>query len=202
MEGDMSDRTRSALVAAVILSSLLAGSAHAADRAATCRATKMLRAGVYGLCLLKANAHAAKTGGTPDLASCAAKFTKAWSTAEAHAGGACPTAGDASTIGGQVLIDVAAIVTALTPSASTTTTTVTGSACGGAIYPGCGGTCPPGDSCWAYGSMPLTCTCLPSTSTPCADSGGFAPGAATCGGVCPSGEVCTTLRIDDSSLSR
>jgi hypothetical protein len=200
----MIDRARRTFATAAVITVLLATAVHAADPAEICRTTKMLRAGVYDLCLLKKAARAARRGEPPDVTKCDTKFLLTWAKADARSAGACPTTGDAATIGGQVQGDVAAIIAALTPTPTTTTTTTTlPSPCGGATYPGCGGPCPAGQSCWANVSgPPLTqaCACLAAVATPCADSGGSVFGA-TCGGACPAGEVCSTLRIDDGTLT-
>lgn len=199
----MSVRRCRGLAGSLLTVALLAATARAVGPAAACRANKMLRAGVYDLCLLKATARAAKVGGAPDVAKCDAKFAAAWAKVEARGGGACPTSGDAAMIAGQVEADVAAIVAALTPTTSTTSTTLpSGLPCGGASFPGCGGSCPAGSSCWANVTPGPTsaCTCLPAVATACASTGGPATGGATCGGACPAGQVCVTLRVDDSTL--
>jgi hypothetical protein len=188
----------------IVVATLLVGApAFAADPATICRATKMLRAGLYDLCLLKATAGAARSGGVPDVAKCDLKFLSTWAKTEAKAAGTCPTTGDETTIAGQVQGDVAAIVAALTPTSSTTSTTLpSGPPCGGGIYPGCGGSCSAGLSCWANVTAGPTqeCSCLPAVATPCASTGGPVTAGATCGGACPAGQVCSTLRIDDSTL--
>jgi hypothetical protein len=196
---------RASIGAVVIGTTALAG-----DPAITCKATKMARAGAYNSCLLKTAAKALRYGGTPDSAKCDTKFAAAWTKAEANAGGACPTTGDATAIGNQVQADVAAIIAALMPTTTTTTTattTTTGTTipCGGATYPGCGGSCPPGLSCWANTSgatPPLTfaCLCLDAVATPCADTGGSVAAGASCGGACPAGEVCSVLYVDEGTL--
>ncbi len=177
---------------------LCGGVARGADPADVCRSTKLLRAGTYDLCLLKTIARAARRGESPDFTKCDEKFAAAWAKAEAKGGGACPTSGDVATIRGQVQGDVAAVVAAL----NTTTTTTLPTLCGGATHPGCGGSCPAGQSCWANAIMPpVSCVCLPAVTTGCAESGGVAIGAVTCGGACPAGEVCSTLRVDDITLN-
>jgi len=193
---------RPALALAVGMQSACVVSALAADAAAVCRADKMLRAGIYDLCLLKATARAERRGEAPDLAKCAERFALAWARAEARAGGACPTTGDATAMAGQVQADVAVIVAALTPTSSTTTTSTTLPApCGGAVFPGCGGSCPAGFSCWAnVGPGPTQeCVCRPAVSTPCADTAGPIIGGA-CGGACPAGQVCSTLWVDEGTF--
>jgi hypothetical protein len=202
----MTDRIHPTLVLALVLLSALAAPAPAADPAITCLTSKMLRAGAYDLCLLKATARAVKRGEPPDLAKCDAKFALAWAKIEAKAGGACPTTGDATGIAAQVQADVAAIVAALTPASSTTTTTSTtlppSVPCGGAEFPGCGGSCPAGSSCWANVSPGPTpeCVCRPAVATPCADTAGPVIGGA-CGGACPPGEVCSTLFIEEAGFN-
>ncbi len=185
---------------------MLAAPSQAADPAVVCKATKLLRAGSYDLCLLKATAKALRRGEAPDTTKCDEKLAAAWARAEAKAGGTCPTTGDAAAIAGQVSSDVAAIIAALmppttVPTTTTTTTLPSGPSCG--TWPGCGGACPAGSTCWAT-ILPASpgfasdCTCLPSVSTPCADTGGNTVGAATCGGACPAGQVCTTLEIAEA----
>src|SRR5262245_25265557 len=186
--------------APVMISMLIAGAvARAADPAETCRTNKMQRAGAYNLCLLKATARAIRHGEPPDTTKCDAKFAIVWAKDEARSGGTCPTSGDAGPIAAQVQGDVVAIVAALTP----TTTTLPPTPCGGGIWPGCGGSCPSGQSCWAdTGPVPgPTCACHAALSTACSGAGGLTVGASTCGGECPAGEVCTTLRIADDSLA-
>lgn len=187
---------RFVVVASIVM---LAVPAVAADPAVVCKTTKMIRAGTYDLCLLKEAARAMKRGEAPDTAKCDAKFAAAWARAEAKAGGTCPTVGDASAVGGQVNADVASIIFALTPPTTTTTLPPPGT-CG--TWPGCGGSCPAGETCWATimldSSLVQSCTCLPATATPCTATGGNTVGTATCGGACPAGEVCSTLEIAES----
>jgi hypothetical protein len=183
-------------VAAGVLA-LGAAAALAADPAVTCKTRKMIRSGTYDLCVLKATALALKEGATaPDLSRCDAQFDRTWARAEMKAGGLCPTSGDASAIAAQVRSDANAIVAALMPPPTPTP-------CGGGIYPGCGGSCAPGLTCWALVSAgpSQSCACLASVATPCADTGGSVFAGPTCGGACPDGGVCSTLRIDDSTLS-
>ena len=128
----------------------------------------MIRAGTYDLCVLKAIALALKEGATaPDLSRCDAQFDRTWARAEMKAGGLCPTSGDASAIAAQVRSDANAIVAALMPPPTPTP-------CGGGIYPGCGGSCAPGLTCWALviAGPSQSCACLASVATPCADTGG------------------------------
>jgi hypothetical protein len=174
-----------------------AAAALAADPAVICETGKMIRAGTYELCVLKATTLALKQGAAaPDLSRCDAKFDSAWAKIEATGGSLCPTSGDASAIAAQVRSDANAIVASLMPP-------VTPTPCGGGIYPGCGGACAAGLTCWAQVSAGPTqsCACLASVATPCADTGGSVLAGPTCGGACPAGGVCTTLAIDDSTLS-
>jgi hypothetical protein len=177
---------------------LLGATALAADPAVTCKTSKMVRAGTYDLCVLKATALALKQGAVaPDLSRCDAKFAAAWAKVDAKAGGLCPTSGDADAIAAQVRNDASAIVAALMPPIALTP-------CGDGIYPGCGGACAAGFTCWVLvsaGPPTQSCACLPSVATPCSDTGGSVFAGATCGGACPNGAVCSTLRIDDSTLS-
>ncbi|HJW69220.1 MAG TPA: hypothetical protein VJ829_07680 [Candidatus Binatia bacterium] len=109
---------------------LLGATALAADPAVTCKTSKMVRAGTYDLCVLKATALALKQGAVaPDLSRCDAKFAAAWAKVEAKAGGLCPTSGDADAIAAQVRNDASAIVAALMPP-------ITPTPCGDGIYPG------------------------------------------------------------------
>jgi hypothetical protein len=180
---------------------LAAGSAHAVDPAADCKADKIRRAGLYDLCLLKAHAKALKKGSALDVSRCDAQFGAGWAKAEAKGAGACPTNGDATTMAAQVNGDVSGVIAALTPTTSTTTTTI--AFCGGSSYPACGGTCPSGTSCWATVFLPPSgnCACLPVDATPCEDTGGSISSGPLCGGTCPSGKVCSTLYVDDTTLS-
>jgi hypothetical protein len=206
----MKPRWRPGSIGVVAIVLLLIGTtASAGDPAVTCKATKMARAGAYNSCLLKTAAKALRYGGTADTAKCDAKFAAAWTKAEANGGGACPTTGDGTTIRDQVQADVADIIAALMPSTTTTTTTTattttTGTTipCGGATYPGCGGSCPPGLSCWANTSAGPTvaCICLDAVATPCADTDGSAGAGASCGGACPAGEVCSVIYIDEATF--
>lgn len=193
----MGGRRRARTRAAAGLVALIAASALAADQAVTCKTSKMVRAGAYDLCVLKATAAAVKQGAAAlDLSRCDAKLAAAWAKLEAKSGGLCPTSGDAGAIAAQVRNDASAIVAALMPPITTTP-------CGNATYPGCGGACAAGLTCWALVSAGPTqsCACLASVATPCADTGGPASAGATCGGACPDGAVCSTLRIDDTTLS-
>lgn len=185
------------LMAAIAGVIALGAAASAADPALTCKTSKMIRAGTYDLCVLKATALALKDGAAaPDLSRCDAQLARAWTKIEAKAGGFCPTSGDVDTIAAQVRSDASAIVGALMPPPAITP-------CGGGIYPGCGGSCAPGLTCWALVSAGPTqsCACFASVATACADTGGSVFAGPTCGGACPAGAVCSTLRIDDTTLS-
>ena len=59
----MGGRRRARTRAAAGLVALIAASALAADQAVTCKTSKMVRAGTYDLCVLKATAAAAEAGG-------------------------------------------------------------------------------------------------------------------------------------------
>lgn len=199
---------RSALAAALALQSVLCAAAVAADPAAVCRADKVLRAGLYDLCLMRATARAVRRGEAPELGKCHEQFGLAWAKVEAKAGGDCPTSGDSAAIAGQVQADVAALLAALTPASTTTTTTSTSTTlpipCGGAAFPGCGGSCPAGLSCWAavgpgVPGPTLDCVCRPAVSAPCADTAGPVF-EGVCGGACPAGEACSTLWVDDGTF--
>jgi hypothetical protein len=192
----MGEPRRRLTVLATGVLALGAAAALAADPAVTCETSKTIRAGSYELCVLKATALALKEGtAAPDLSRCDAKFDRAWAKIEAKAGSLCPTSGDASAIAAQVRSDTSAIVADLVPP-------ITPTPCGG-VYPGCGGPCAAGLTCWALVSAGPTqsCACLASVATPCEDTGGSVLAGPTCGGACPDGDVCSTLRIDDSTLS-
>ena len=112
----MGGRRRARTRAAAGLVALIAASALAADQAVTCKTSKMVRAGAYDLCVLKATAAAVKQGAAaPDLWRCDAKLAAAWAKLEAKSGGLCPTSGDAGAIAAQVRNDASAIVAALMP---------------------------------------------------------------------------------------
>jgi hypothetical protein len=204
-------RRRRATALILTLLALSDRASGAADRATICKTDKMVAAGALDACLLRTIARATRAGVVPDLSKCQAKFNARWARAEAKAAGACPTSGDAGALGSQVLTDVAAVIAALTPSGPTTTSTTTTSvtsttgtsapSCG--FYPGCGGTCSPGLSCWATitAGPSQSCLCLPTGSIPCAGTGGSAFSGPHCGGACPAGQVCSGLYVDDSSLS-
>lgn len=191
---------------ALVVALLAVGSARAVDPADACKADKMRRAGLYDLCLLKARSKALKKGIAPNLGRCDAQFAAGWAKAEAKAAGACPTTGDAATLAARVNADVAGVIAALTPTTTTTSTSTTSTTllqCG-TDYPGCGGSCPSGMSCWANitGPPPVTsCACLPADVTPCAATGGPLSSGPHCGGACPTGQVCSTLYVDDTTLS-
>jgi len=188
---------RSVTSSALVVFTLALLGAHApavhagADTALRCATDKMLRAGVYDLCRLKLTARALRHGTTPDLSRCDAKLSTTWAKAEQKAGGACPTSGDEATIRTLLQQHTDAVEAALLPPPPLL-------ACGAASFPGCGGSCPTGDSCWAAVEPgPTTlCACLPASSTPCASTGGFT--APQCGGMCPSGEVCATLDVTEA----
>jgi hypothetical protein len=119
----------------------LGAAPFAADPAVICKTSKMIRAGAYELCVLKATGLALKEGAAaPDLSRCDAKFDTACTKVEAQARGLCPTSGDASAIAAQVRSDASAIVAALMPP-------ITPMPCGGGIYPGRGGACAAGLTC-------------------------------------------------------
>jgi hypothetical protein len=173
-------RGLTAVVAGVVALGTVA--ALAAEPAVTCKTSKMIRAGTYELCVLKATARALKEGATaPDLSRCTAKFDSAWASIEARTGSLCPTSGDAAAIAAQVRSDASAIVAAMPVTTPTP--------CGDGIYPGCGGECPAGLTCWALVSAgpSQSCACLASVATPCAATGGSVFAGPTCGGACPDG---------------
>lgn len=193
----MSARSRSSTVAAMC-AILCVGIAAGADPANMCRSAKLLRAGTYDLCLVKTIARAERRGDAPDFTTCNEKLAAAWAKAEAKAGRACPTIGDLAAVRTHVRRSVDALSVLL----NTTTTTTLPTLCGGAAHPACGGSCPAGHSCWAEAmALPTSCVCLLAVSTPCGDTGGMVIGAFTCGGACPAGEVCSTLYVDDVTLS-
>ena len=177
----------------------------AVNAAATrCKVDKMAAAGTYDGCLLSTIARATRTGAVADLTRCNATYGTKWQQAERRAAGACLTTGDQAAIATQVNADVNAIIAALMPSTTTTTTSVTTTTLGCGNYPGCGGACPAGESCWAKVGPGLaqTCACLPATSTPCGSTGGSAVASPTCGGACPPGETCSTSAFSESLLAQ
>src|SRR5690606_1006022 len=68
---------------------LWAAAAAALSPADKCEAGKLLAAGKYGFCRLKAEAKAVKTGTAPDFATCNAKYGDKWGKLEGVAAGAC-----------------------------------------------------------------------------------------------------------------
>ncbi|MGH7786295.1 MAG: DUF1566 domain-containing protein [Candidatus Binatia bacterium] len=60
----------------------------------TCEADKLKRAGLYGVCRLKAESAAVKAGGAAAYDRCDAKFIGRWQAAEARADDQCPSRGD------------------------------------------------------------------------------------------------------------
>lgn len=177
-------------VAAIALAGLvLAPLAGAATPAELCRAAKLQAAGTYGLCRAKAEAKALRSGRALDVAACDRKLESSWLRAEGRGG--CDPFGDLAVVRAQVIADVAALVETLTPEPPPPVT------CG--TFPGCGGACPTGQSCWASfrTGVGTTCDCLPATATACGDSGGHFTGA-RCGGSCPAGQVCATGFVDET----
>lgn len=66
--------------------------------AAACVVAKLKAAGKKCACVHGIQAKATQKGTTPDFSACDAKLTAAYAKAEAKAGGACPTTGDAEAI--------------------------------------------------------------------------------------------------------
>lgn len=79
------------------LSTALQASGASGD-AAACVAAKLKAAGKKCACVHGIQAKATQKGTTPDFTACDAKLAAAYAKAEAKAGGACPTAGDAEAI--------------------------------------------------------------------------------------------------------
>ena len=77
-----------------LAATLIASAAWGATAGEKCEAAKLKIAGKYGLCRLKVDAKAVKTGRPADYSKCDASLTKAWSAAETKGGGQCPTDGD------------------------------------------------------------------------------------------------------------
>ncbi len=102
-------------VFAIGLALCWAGTARAAPNPPqTCEATKLTAAGNYGLCRLKAEAKAVKTGQPADYSKCGT-LEKKFAAAEKKAGaGVCPTQGDATSIEGMINGDTAGVAAALT----------------------------------------------------------------------------------------
>ncbi len=70
----------------------------ASGDAAACVVAKLKAAGKKCACVHKIQATATQKGTTPDFTKCDAKLVAAYGKAEAKAGGACPTIGDAAAI--------------------------------------------------------------------------------------------------------
>ena len=79
-----------------------ASGALAQSAAERCQAAKLKLAGKYALCRLKAEAKAVKSGSVADPSRCDSSLAQKWSAAESSAGGACPTAGDQTTMRDQL----------------------------------------------------------------------------------------------------
>jgi hypothetical protein len=87
------------LVVSVVVGA--AGFGRAADKSTQCVAAKLTAASKYAACRLKADAKAAKTGGSADYSKCNTKFVKAFDRAEAKAGaGICPREGNGPAVSG------------------------------------------------------------------------------------------------------
>jgi hypothetical protein len=80
----------------LVLGGALVSTVAYGDDAARCEAAKLKIAGKYDFCRLKAEATAAKTGGTPDFSKCDPNFSGKWSQAEMNGSGMCPSNGDAA----------------------------------------------------------------------------------------------------------
>src|SRR5262245_50261988 len=73
----MGEQRRGLTALATGVLALGAAAALAADPALTCKTSKMIRAGTYELCVLKATALALKEGATaPDLSRCDVQFER------------------------------------------------------------------------------------------------------------------------------
>jgi hypothetical protein len=94
-----------ALVTATAIAVLGTTAAYAVSPVDKCEAAKLKIAGKYDFCRLKAEATAAKTGGTPDFSKCDAAFSAKWMSAETAGAGMCPTTGDAASIQTRITTD-------------------------------------------------------------------------------------------------
>jgi hypothetical protein len=104
---------RRVLAAAALAALLPADAAHAAaDPAATCEATKLKAAGKNASCLTIARAKVVQ-GKPADPGKCEATLAKSFAKAEDKADGACPTMGDAGSIGDLVDGCVAEVAAAI-----------------------------------------------------------------------------------------
>jgi hypothetical protein len=96
-------RQRSALVRCIgcVLLALTLGSSGAAlatTDAAKCESSKLKAAGTYGTCRMKADAKAVARATVPDYSRCNSKQMSTWAKFDERYAGACPTAGDQSTV--------------------------------------------------------------------------------------------------------
>lgn len=78
------------------------GASMASGNAAACVAAKLKAAGKKCACVHKIQATATLKKTVPDFTACDAKLAAAYAKAEAKAGGACPTSGDAEAVCDQV----------------------------------------------------------------------------------------------------
>lgn len=76
----------------------LAASALGATAGDRCRTAKLREAAKYTLCRLKAESSAVQRGTPPDFHHCEDRLASRWTSAEARAGGACPTVGDEAAV--------------------------------------------------------------------------------------------------------
>lgn len=87
-----------AMAAALVVLLGTAAGAAALSAADKCEAAKLKEGGKYGLCRLKAEAKAVKSGAAPDYSKCDAKLGSKWTTIESGGGGQCPSNGDQAAI--------------------------------------------------------------------------------------------------------
>jgi hypothetical protein len=177
---------RSAFVTACLLgAALTCAAAHAQDAQSECIARRIKIAAKYQSCRANAQARAVRGNGDPDFTSCDVFLDRIWELVATQGGDACPDRGSPDLIRAEVSGDVDDIVRLLTPLPP---------ACG--PFPACNGACSTGLTCTLRAG---TCSCLPSVTTPCADTGGGV-GSALCGGACPDGEACTVINTDVTTL--
>lgn len=91
-------RTRTMLLAAVLVLPAAALAADDAAKARRCQATKLSAVGRYQLCLADADARAVAKQTTPSYVRCDKQLQAKWQKAEKRAGGTCPTTNDLARI--------------------------------------------------------------------------------------------------------
>jgi len=103
----------SGLVVCLLLS--WTGTVHASPTAQQkCEAAKLIAAGKYHLCRLKAEAKAIKTGNPVDVSRCDDKLVLKFGKAETRWGSECPTSGDVTGVQSQVTAAATGVALQLT----------------------------------------------------------------------------------------